>query len=160
MITLHPHLADPTALEHACRGLPINHLTPIVDAAAELGDLHTTRYATHYHRRHVDRHRLLLVRYIDTVVAQAVPPPRDGARSHPESVGMVVDQIALWCAVGYRAPRSLVSASEADDAQAHVRQLGADYADLIDEVAAGICRLPAAHQIASTAIGLIECRSR
>ncbi|MFI6309778.1 hypothetical protein ACIBEK_06500 [Nocardia fusca] len=57
-------------------------------------------------------------------------------------MGSVVDQIASCCAIAFRAPLSRVSPGEIADAQAQFRGLCGEYSGLIDEVAAGICRLP------------------
>lgn len=134
-------LADDVVLEHACRGLPVLSSSSVVEAAFELGDLHAARYMNAGSSA-LNGQRLRLMRDIDMQVADAAPRPRQDARVNAESFGALVDQIASCCAIAFRAPRSLVSAAEIDDALAQLRWLGGEYSHLIDEVAAGSCRLP------------------
>lgn len=153
MNTLHRVVPDDLMLEHACRGLPVHSSNPIVLAAAHLGELHAARL-TEPGRRDIGLPRLRLARRIDVLIAAAAPLPRPGARMHTETVGVVVDRIASRCAIAFHAPSSRVSSSEIDDAQAQLRQLRADYVELIDEIAAGICCLPTTHLPQDTPSGI------
>lgn len=130
-----------TLLEHACGGLPLARTGPVVDAAAELGELHAARYCDEGYRGFTG-HRRRLIRRIDALTVTAAPVPRAGAPLHSMSVGAVVDQIAACCAVAFHAPLARVSMREAEDARAELGRLLGEYTDLIDEVAAGACRLP------------------
>lgn len=153
MSALQRALPDDVLLEHACRGLLVYGSNPIVEAAAELGELHAARFAAR--RPHgIEAHRLRLARRVDVLVVAIAPVPNVDARLHPESVGAVVDRFASLCAIAFRAPRARVTSAEIDDARAQLGCVRADYVELIDQVSAGTCCLPNTHLPRDTYSGL------
>lgn len=142
-----PELPDPILLEHTCRGL---HTTdsdqPILDAVAELADLHRELLISRGRVRldhRFERHRQRNADLIDGIVAAAVPAARDGARVHTETIGAVADRMACWCAMLHDPAATAFSSEELTLADTCVSQLANGYAALLDELAAGICRVPA-----------------
>lgn len=133
---------DDVLLEHACRGLPLDRWSPLLEAAAELGLLHASQYTDSVGHK-LDHQRLRLIQTIDAVTAALAPAPQLGAHMRVESVGAVVDQIAACSAIAFLLPPGCVSPAEADDTLAQLRQLCIEYTNLLDEVCAGTCLLPA-----------------
>lgn len=119
-------------------------MCPILEAAAELGELHAARF-TEPGNCNSTVVRLRLARHIDMLVMIAAPIPRSDALLHAESVGAVIDQIAAQAAIAYQVPSARVSSSEIDDAHAHLLSLSTDYVELIDKLATGSCCLPPTH---------------
>lgn len=127
----------------AFRGLPhIDH--PMLEAAGELAQLHQTRERTPHGRcDKLDRRRAQLVRSIDRWVTLAAPIPPPAAPEHTETVGRMVDRLAMLAAQVFVA---LAHAPEAVfyDAWIQIDELADGYQDLIDDLRAGARRLPEA----------------
>ncbi|MBF6397900.1 DUF4254 domain-containing protein [Nocardia cyriacigeorgica] len=134
----------PTAAQllTACRGFPDDANGPLVDAAVELGRLHSDRLATPAEGvERIDWRRAQLVLEIDRFVLLAVPVPYPGARIHTETVGRVIDRLAELTAHTYCA-LAAPSNSTYIDVCARLDELASAYQDLIDDLAAGTRRLP------------------
>ncbi|MBF6217872.1 MULTISPECIES: DUF4254 domain-containing protein [Nocardia] len=125
----------------AFRGLPhMDH--PMLEAAGELAQLHQSRERTPASRcDKLDRRRAQLVRGIDRWVTLAMPIPPPAAPEHTETVGRMVDRLAMLAAQAHAA---LAHAPESVSYDAWVRidELADGYQDLIDDLRAGARRLP------------------
>ncbi|MBO0853304.1 MAG: hypothetical protein J2P18_06000 [Nocardia sp.] len=146
-------LPGATRLEHACRGLPLigtgaGVADVIVEIAGELGELHRERLVG-FGIIDVDQRRRSAIAVIDVLVSAAAPAPSLFARLRAETVGAVVDRLASWCALLGDAVPIMLSDKEIDNVRAHVSALCDSYTDLIDELARGLCRLPAAASLTS-----------
>jgi hypothetical protein len=125
----------------AFRGLPhMDH--PMLDAAGELAQLHQTRERTPANRcDELDRRRAQLVRGIDRWVTLATPIPPPAAPEHAETVGRMVDRLAMLAAQAFvaltHAPDSVCY-----DAWVRIDELADGYQDLVDDLRAGARRLP------------------
>ncbi|NNH73815.1 DUF4254 domain-containing protein [Nocardia uniformis] len=125
----------------ACRG-DIQEDHPLLRWAEALADLHQERLSTEpVARAAVDQRRAALVDSIDQWANRGLPPSLGGARLHTESLGSVVDRLAMFTACAYAA---LASTSEWElwDAWERLAELAVGYDDLKDEVATGRRRLP------------------
>ncbi|MGV9333107.1 DUF4254 domain-containing protein [Nocardia sp. NPDC003726] len=125
----------------AFRGLPhMDH--PMLEAAGELAQLHQTRERTPASRcDKLDRRRAQLVRGIDRWVTLATPIPPPAAPEHTETVGHIVDRLAVLAAQAFvalaHAPESVFY-----DAWVRIDELADGYQDLVDDLRAGTRRLP------------------
>ncbi|MGK8523375.1 DUF4254 domain-containing protein [Nocardia asteroides] len=125
----------------AFRGLPhIDH--PMLEAAGELAQLHQTRERTPASRSDkLDRRRAQLVRGIDRWVTLAAPIPPLAAPEHTETVGRMVNRLAMLAAQLFvalaHAPESVFY-----DAWVRIDELADGYQDLVDDLRAGAKRLP------------------
>ncbi|WP_141717530.1 DUF4254 domain-containing protein [Nocardia altamirensis] len=125
----------------AFRGFPHDD-HPMLEAAGELAQLHLARDrvpATEAIK--LDRQRIQLVRTIDRWVTLATPVPELAAPEHTETVGRLVDRLAGMTAQAFAA---LAHAPEAVfyDAWVQIDELADVYQDLIDDLRAGLRRLP------------------
>ncbi|MGO4647570.1 hypothetical protein AB4305_21770 [Nocardia sp. 2YAB30] len=125
----------------AFRGLPhLDH--PMLEVAGELAQLHQVRERTPAIRSgKLDRRRLQLARGIDRWVTLATPIPDSRAPEHTETVGRMVDRLAMlttqaFVVLGY-APEAVFY-----DAWIQIDELADAYQDLIDDLLAGTRRLP------------------
>ncbi|MFD4406608.1 hypothetical protein ACFWPH_27995 [Nocardia sp. NPDC058499] len=131
------HFPDAILLQHACRGFALTITTAFLEASAELGELHASRF-TSTAPQGLLFHRQRLIRVIDAeILAADIPRSQALSETQIRSVGAVVDQIAQCCAVAFRAPFSRVSPEEVDDAYAELELICAEYDALVDEIAAG-----------------------
>ncbi|MFD3706649.1 DUF4254 domain-containing protein [Nocardia sp. NPDC058658] len=115
---------------------------PVLTAAHELAGLHERReQQIPGDTSDIDWARARLVCEIDRWVALRAPTPAISAPMHTESIGAVVDRMAHFAALTYRA---LAYGAEAalHAAQLRLHELACGYDDLIDEVASGARRLP------------------
>ncbi|WP_280198890.1 DUF4254 domain-containing protein [Nocardia cyriacigeorgica] len=134
------HLPTAAQLLSACRGFPDTDGT-LVDAAVDLGELHSDRLTNPAEGERIDWRRAQLVLEIDRFVLLAVPVPFPNARIHTETVGRVIDRLAELTAQTYvalTAPSDTVYV----EACAQLDELASAYQDLIDDLAAGTRRLP------------------
>ncbi|TCJ93863.1 uncharacterized protein DUF4254 [Nocardia alba] len=115
---------------------------PVLSAAHELATLHERReQQIPGDTSEIDWARARLVCEIDRWVVIRSPTPATSAPMHTESIGAVVDRMAHFAALTYRA---LACGAEAPlhAAQARLHELACGYDDLIAEVASGARRLP------------------
>lgn len=125
----------------AFRGLPhMDH--PMLEAAGELAQLHQTRERTPASRcDKLDRRRAQLLRGIDRWVTLAAPIPPPAAPEHFETVGRMVDRLAMLAAQAFvalaHAPESVFY-----DAWIQIDELADGYQDLVDDLRTGARRLP------------------
>ncbi|WP_280216676.1 DUF4254 domain-containing protein [Nocardia neocaledoniensis] len=143
-----PELPDPILLEHTCRGLPTEQATsqPFLDAVAELAVLHRDRLALGRHAgddRRFEHERQRCASRIDRLVAAVVPVVGEEARIHTETVGAVIDRMACWCAILHDPFAGELSGDEFVLAEVCIGELRGGYGALLDELAVGICRMPA-----------------
>ncbi|MEU7629074.1 DUF4254 domain-containing protein [Nocardia sp. NPDC049220] len=125
----------------AFRGLPHGD-HPMLEVAGELAQLHQVREHTPAGRSaKLDRRRQQLVRGIDRWITLATPVPRACAPEHTETVGRVVDRLAILTSQAFVA---LAYAPEAVfyDTWIQIDELADSYQDLIDDLRVGIRRLP------------------
>ncbi|WP_043678283.1 DUF4254 domain-containing protein [Nocardia vulneris] len=142
------HLADPAQIPGrelllmACRGMPLITAHPILDAAAELAQIHAELETTATPDERLSWHRIQLVASIDTWVRDTVPPAFPAAPLHTETLGQVVDRLAQ---LTHHTFVALAYASDAlyGDAWARLLDLASGYQNLIDELHNGTRRLPA-----------------
>ncbi|WP_036527536.1 hypothetical protein [Nocardia sp. CNY236] len=134
-------IPDKEPLLAACRGLPhVDH--PMLEAAGELAALHRTREHTPAARcGPFDRRRVQLARGIDRWVTLATPVPPAVAPEHSETVGRVVDRLAMLSAQVFV---GLACAPEAVFYEASIQlgELADGYQDLVDDLRVGARRLP------------------
>ncbi|BDT96799.1 hypothetical protein IFM12275_67750 [Nocardia sputorum] len=125
----------------AFRGLPhMDH--PMLEAAGELAQLHQTRERTPASRcDKLDRRRAQLVRGIDRWVTLATPIPPPAAPEHSETVGRMVDRLAMLAAQAF-APLTHAPDSVFYDAWIRIDELADGYQDLVDDLRTGARRLP------------------
>ncbi|WP_280454084.1 hypothetical protein [Nocardia brasiliensis] len=126
----------------ACRGLPTVTVNPMLEAAGELAELHRIRECTPWPQLpKLDTDRAWLKHKIDLWVHVATPPPYLAARTHTQTVGAVVDQLAELVTQTYRA---LAAAPYAlyYDAQVRLVEMASGYQDLVDELVIGTRRVP------------------
>ncbi|MGY0496885.1 DUF4254 domain-containing protein [Nocardia sp. FBN12] len=115
---------------------------PVLAAAHELATLHERReQQIPGDTSDIDWARARLVCEIDRWVVIRCPTPATSAPMHTESIGAVVDRMAHFAALTYRA---LACGAEAElhAAQLRLHELSCGYDDLIAEVASGARRLP------------------
>ncbi|MFC9664714.1 DUF4254 domain-containing protein [Nocardia sp. NPDC127606] len=115
---------------------------PVLSAAHELATLHERReQQIPGDTSEIDWARARLVCEIDRWVVIRSPTPATSAPMHTESIGAVVDRMAHFAALTYRA---LACGAEAQlhAAQLRLHELACGYDDLIAEVASGARRLP------------------
>lgn len=115
---------------------------PVLAAAHELAVLHERReQLMPGDTSDIDWERARLVCEIDRWVLLRSPKPPTTAPMHTESIGAVVDRMAHFAALTYRA---LACGAEAElrAAQQRLHELACGYDDLVAEVANGTRRLP------------------
>ncbi|MFC4127261.1 DUF4254 domain-containing protein [Nocardia rhizosphaerae] len=115
---------------------------PVLHAAHELAALHERReQLAGGDTSEIDWQRAHLVCEIDRWVVLRAPRPATTAPMHTESIGAVVDRMAHFAALTYRA---LACGAEAQlrAAQTRLHELACGYDDLVVEVANGARRLP------------------
>ena len=115
---------------------------PVLSAANELATLHERRaQLIPGDTSEIDWARARLVCEIDRWVVLRSPTPARSAPIHTESIGAVVDRMAHFAALTYRA---LTCGADADlhAAQQRLHELSCGYDDLAIEVASGARRLP------------------
>ncbi|MET7774073.1 DUF4254 domain-containing protein [Nocardia sp. NPDC005366] len=137
-----PVLPDKDMLLAACRGFPLLVEDPVLHAAAELAVLHQRREQTpHAGLVVIDDHRARLMGSIDSWVLLVMPAPVPSARLHTHTVGQVIDRLAQLTAYTYTV---LAGASQEvfTDAAEYVEELAHGYTDLVEELTAGVRRLP------------------
>ncbi|MGW5569970.1 DUF4254 domain-containing protein [Nocardia thailandica] len=125
----------------AVRGVVIGG-DPILRAAHDLSTLHERReLILPGDTSDIDWARARLVTEIDRWVLIRTPPAADTAPMHTESIGAVVDRLALFAALTYRA---LACGAEAQlrSAQQRLDELACGYDDLVGDVVRGARRLP------------------
>lgn len=115
---------------------------PVLCAAHELAALHERReQLAPGDTSEIDWERARLVCEIDRWVILRSPRPATTAPLHTESLGAVVDRMAQFAALTYRA-----LATGADPqlrvAQQRLHELSCGYADLVTEITTGTRRLP------------------
>jgi uncharacterized protein DUF4254 len=124
---------------HACRTQP-SAQHPLLEHAHQLAELHAQR-------RHspllteIDSHRGQLIHAINHWAATISPQPHGGALMHTETLGSVVDRIALLYTHAHE-----ILTTTGDDmhiAWARLADLAIGYEDLAYELSAGTRRLPA-----------------
>ncbi|MFD3509729.1 DUF4254 domain-containing protein [Nocardia sp. NPDC058666] len=136
-----PVLPDRAQMMQAVCGVA-GDADPVLCAAHELATLHERReQQLPGDTSDIDWARARLVCEIDRWVVLRSPTPAISAPIHTESIGAVVDRMAHFAALTYRA---LACGAEADlhAAQQRLHELACGYADLIGEVASGARRLP------------------
>ncbi|MFE6925510.1 DUF4254 domain-containing protein [Nocardia sp. NPDC057663] len=115
---------------------------PVLRAAHELAALHERReQLVPGDTSEIDWERARLVCEIDRWVVIRSPRPATTAPMHTESIGAVVDRMAHFAALTYRA-LACGAEPELRAAQLRLHELGCGYDDLIVEVASGARRLP------------------
>ncbi|MFC4376808.1 DUF4254 domain-containing protein [Nocardia halotolerans] len=115
---------------------------PLLRAAHDLAVLHERReQLVPGDTGAIDWERARLVCEIDRWVLLRAPAAATTAPLHTESIGAVVDRMAHFAALAYRA-LSCDADSELRTAQSRLHELACGYADLIVEVANGARRLP------------------
>ncbi|WP_278263109.1 DUF4254 domain-containing protein [Nocardia sp. AG03] len=115
---------------------------PVLCAAHELAALHERReQLAPGDTREIDGERARLVCEIDRWVVIRSPRPAHTAPMHTESIGAVIDRMAHFAALTYRALAG-GGESELRAAQLRLHELACGYDDLIVEVANGARRLP------------------
>ncbi|MBF6412534.1 DUF4254 domain-containing protein [Nocardia cyriacigeorgica] len=115
---------------------------PILGAAHLLAGLHTERRRTALGATtDIDRQRARLVLAVDRWVATELPITHGGAHMHTETVGTVVDRLAL---LSTRAHETLGTAPPwlIHDAWESLAELAIGYEDLAYELGTGRRRLP------------------
>ncbi|WP_280232354.1 DUF4254 domain-containing protein [Nocardia cyriacigeorgica] len=125
----------------ACRTTPRGD-HPILGAAHLLTGLHTRRRrAALGATTEIDRQRAGLVLAIDRWIATELPIPPGGAHMHTETVGTVVDRMALLTG---RADETLATAPAwlIHDAWESLAELAVGYEDLAYELGTGRRKLP------------------
>ncbi|GGK98620.1 DUF4254 domain-containing protein [Nocardia jinanensis] len=86
--------------------------------------------------------RAALVRGIDRR-ARRLPPPRQGARAHPESLGELIDRIAAAAASAFHILMTGdVSSDRMHAAWTGLAELELDYSDLLSDIRTGRRYLP------------------
>ncbi len=136
-----PVLPDRTQMMQAVCGVAGDG-DPVLAAAHELATLHERReQQIPGDTSDIDWTRARLVCEIDRWVVLRSPTPATSAPMHTESIGAVVDRMAHFAALTYRA---LACGAEAElhAAQLRLHELACGYDDLIAEVASGARRLP------------------
>ncbi|MGQ4597544.1 DUF4254 domain-containing protein [Nocardia sp. R6R-6] len=115
---------------------------PMLQSAGELAQLHQTRERTSSdHSDDLDRRRMQLVRSIDRWVTLASPIAPAAAPEHSETVGSMVDRLAMLAAQAFAA-RAHAPETAFRDAWLRIDELADDYQDLIDALRAGARRVP------------------
>ncbi|WP_280199961.1 DUF4254 domain-containing protein [Nocardia cyriacigeorgica] len=125
----------------ACRTAP-REQHPVLGAAHLLAGLHTKRRRTAPGATtDIDRHRARLVLAVDRWVATELPIAHGGAHMHTETVGTVVDRLAM---LSTRAHDTLLTAPPwlIHDAWESLAELAVGYEDLACETGTGRRRLP------------------
>ncbi|APE36064.1 hypothetical protein BOX37_21425 [Nocardia mangyaensis] len=135
-------LPDRDVLLAAFRGLPHDD-HPILDAAGELALLHQLRdRIPRGEAERIDRRRAQLMRSIDRWVILAAPVPPAAADEHSETLGDLVDRLAMHSAQAFvvlaGAPESVFY-----DEWVRLDDLADSYQRLIDDLWAGVRSLPA-----------------
>lgn len=118
----------------------------MLEAAGELAALHEARLGNGKPggTADIDGHRGRLVMAIDRWIARVAPVPHGGAARHTETVGEVVDRLAMYCAQAYAMTPD--SEEERYDLVMLVTDLADAYDDLIEEVGRGVRRVPTTYQ--------------
>ncbi|WP_194838852.1 hypothetical protein [Nocardia sp. XZ_19_369] len=128
----------------ACRRLPIITANPVVEAAVELAELHRFREFTPWPQLpEIDAERERLRRRIDLWVYVATPPPYLAARTHTQTVGAVVEQLAELTVQAHVALANAPAALRYD-AEVQLEEMARAYQDFIDELVVGTRRVPSA----------------
>lgn len=125
----------------AVRGV-VTGADPILRAAHDLSALHERReLILPGDTSDIDWARARLVTEIDRWVLVRTPPAPTTAPMHTESIGAVIDRLALLAALSYRA---LASGAEAQlrSMQLRLDELACGYDDLVGDVVRGARRLP------------------
>lgn len=142
-----PELPDPMLLERICRGMRTDQSHhPVLESVTDLAVLHRdrlTRGRCAFAERRFEHDRQRNASRIDRVVAAAVAPAREEARVHTETIGAVIDRMTCWSAMLHDPIAAEYSGDELALIEACVVELRSGYAALLDELAAGICRMPA-----------------
>ncbi|MGW6424649.1 hypothetical protein ACWF82_18405 [Nocardia sp. NPDC055053] len=126
----------------AFRGLPHDD-HPMLDAAGELAQLHEMRERTPLSESApIDRRRAQLMRAIDRWVILAAPVPFAAADEHCETLGGLVDRLAR------HSTQTFVALAGAPDSVYYdewvrLDDLADSYQRLVDDLWAGVRRLPA-----------------
>ncbi|WP_240505215.1 DUF4254 domain-containing protein [Nocardia mangyaensis] len=115
---------------------------PVLLAAHELATLHERReQLLPGDTSEIDWERARLVCEIDRWVVIRSPRPATTAPMHTESIGAVIDRMAHFAALTYRA-LACGAEPQLHAAQLRLHELACGYDDLVNEVATGTRRLP------------------
>ncbi|MEV6767646.1 DUF4254 domain-containing protein [Nocardia sp. NPDC051030] len=128
----------------ACRGTGFpGH--PLLRAAHDLTELHERRLGASVELAvELDTRRTDLVHQIDCWVTAALPPSHGAARVHTETLGAVIDRLALLTAHAYAA-LAHATGQELAMVWENLAELAVGYEDLASEVCTGRRRLPGTH---------------
>lgn len=141
----------------ACRGLlldPSRH--PLLNAAGQLAELHRDRLAVRAVHG-IDRHRVRLVRAIDSYVRAHTPRPLGHACAYPETIGAVVDRLAGCCTVAY-ATHPMISETERRCTEPVAMDLAREVAELLPAVLSGERVVPVLYVAPRSATGIMATR--
>lgn len=128
----------------ACRGTGFPR-HPLLSAAHALTELHERRLAAPPDElTELDTLRTDLVHQIDCWVTTQLPPSHGAARVHTETLGAVIDRLALLTAHAYAA-LAKASGHELAVVWENLAELAIGYEDLASEVSTGHRRLPGTH---------------
>ncbi|MEV0333642.1 hypothetical protein [Nocardia sp. NPDC050717] len=126
----------------AVRGLPHDD-HPLLDAAGELAVLHQLRERTPLSESAtIERRRTRLIRAIDRWAILAAPVPYAAAAEHCETLGGLVDRLAGHSAQAFGALSGAPDAVYYDE-WVRLDDLADSYQRLVDDLCAGVRRLPA-----------------
>ncbi|WP_280301893.1 hypothetical protein [Nocardia neocaledoniensis] len=126
----------------AVRGLPHDD-HPLLDAAGELAVLHELRERTPLSEAAaLERRRTRLMRAIDRWAILAAPVPYAAADEHCETLGGLVDRMAGHSAQAFGALSGAPDAVYYDE-WVRLDDLADSYQRLVDDLCAGVRRLPA-----------------
>ncbi|WP_280346082.1 hypothetical protein [Nocardia neocaledoniensis] len=135
-------LPDRDLILAAIRGLPHDD-HPLLDAAGELAVLHQLRERTPLSESAaLERRRTRLMRAIDRWVILAAPVPFAAADEHCETLGGLVDRMAGHSAQAFGALAGAPDAVYYDE-WVRLDDLADSYQRLVDDLRAGVRRLPA-----------------
>ena len=111
-------------------------------SAHALVDLHRSGTTTPEWPEPLRIRRIALVQDIDRW-ARRLPPPRPGARGHPESLGQLIDRLATAAASAFHLLMTDdVTGDRMHAAWTRLAELALDYADLLGDLRSGRRHLP------------------
>ncbi|NKY88838.1 DUF4254 domain-containing protein [Nocardia veterana] len=121
----------------------ISSTHPVAHAASQLARLHRDRLRDGgLGSCDIDCERARLTRLIDRWVAGEMPRPHGGAAMHTETVGMVVDRLARYCATAHSALTAPTTNWALHCAWRSLAEISLAYDDLAADLAGGHRRLP------------------